>query len=51
MKNALKILPEKPEWKEVRCPRCNSLMFEINEHFHKQSVRVKCRKCKEMLIL
>lgn len=35
-----------------RCPKCNALLFEkeINT-YTKGSVRVKCRMCKEIMIL
>lgn len=35
-----------------RCPKCNSLLFEKEENtYTPDSVRIKCRMCKEILVL
>lgn len=35
-----------------RCPKCNSLLFEKEENTYTPgSVRIKCRMCKEILVL
>ena len=41
-----------PNFTRCRCPKCNSLLFERDENSYKVgSVRIKCRMCKEILVL
>jgi hypothetical protein len=39
-----------PKWEEKRCPTCRSLLFEKDVNsYNLNSVRIKCRKCKEII--
>lgn len=41
---------KKSSWVEKRCPHCNSLLFEKDiASYELKSVRIKCRKCKEVM--
>lgn len=43
---------QEKQWKGIRCPLCQSMLFEAEaDRFVPFSVRVKCRKCKEMIIV
>ena len=47
-----KELNSEKEFTRCRCPKCNSLMFEKDESIYVSgSVRIKCRMCKEILVL
>ncbi|WP_273836314.1 hypothetical protein [Guptibacillus sedimenti] len=40
------------EWTEKRCPHCDALLFEKRlDIYALRSIRIKCRLCKEVMVL
>lgn len=36
-------------WTQHRCDNCNALLFEIDQgKYQKESIRIKCRLCKQI---
>lgn len=45
-------MEKEPVWEQKRCPHCDALLFEKDKNLYTlKSVRIKCRLCKEIMVL
>lgn len=43
---------EDSQWEKTRCPNCNALLFEKDSTFFiLESIRIKCRLCKNIIVV